>query len=181
MSLDCYVKMRTHFGVELRPHLIDGAIELLEHNITADTEVLEIGAGSSTVWFAEHAGHVTSFENNRDFYNTVLEELVARGLDNVQLQFMPDYPTKGIGIKGVDLFDVIVIDGRGRVHCVQECYKLLAPGGLLVLDDSQRPKYKTAINLLDGLGWECRHFEIDFTNDYGYRPRTSVWRRGKKC
>jgi predicted O-methyltransferase YrrM len=38
-------------------------------------------------------------------------------------------------------FDVICVDGRARVACALAAVKYLTPQGILVWDDSQRPRY----------------------------------------
>ena len=42
-------------------------------------------------------------------------------------------------------FDVICVDGRARVACALASLEHLAPGGVLVWDDSQRPRYSDGI------------------------------------
>ena len=47
-----------------------------------------------------------------------------------------DWPTT------LDLtFDLVLVDGRARVHCMHAGWKVLRPGGLLVLHDAQRTRY----------------------------------------
>lgn len=38
-------------------------------------------------------------------------------------------------------FDLVLVDGRARVHCMHAGWKVLRPGGLLVLHDAQRARY----------------------------------------
>jgi predicted O-methyltransferase YrrM len=42
-------------------------------------------------------------------------------------------------------FDLIVVDGRERVRCVRAALPRLAPGGVLLLDDSQRRRYRSVV------------------------------------
>lgn len=39
------------------------------------------------------------------------------------------------------LFDLILVDGRARRFCLSAGWRLLRPGGVLVLHDAQRPQY----------------------------------------
>lgn len=41
--------------------------------------------------------------------------------------------------------DVVLVDGRARVHCIAEGFSLLRPGGVLVLHDAQREEYHPAM------------------------------------
>ena len=57
-----------------------------------------------------------------------------------------DYTAYSQAIKQVGgLFDIIVVDGRARVACCMASLPHLAPGGLIVLDDAQRPRYREGI------------------------------------
>ena len=47
-----------------------------------------------------------------------------------------------------EYFDIIAIDGRERVACLVHAIPKLRPGGVLVLDDSNRPKYGEFSRLL---------------------------------
>jgi predicted O-methyltransferase YrrM len=42
-------------------------------------------------------------------------------------------------------FDLIVVDGRERVRCVEAAIPRLAAGGVVLLDDSQRRRYRPAL------------------------------------
>lgn len=83
-------------------------------------------------------------------------------------------------------FDLALVDGCLRARCADEALRLLAPGGFLALDDSQR-YLPGAPNLPGGCGssfpsglwsafaarvssWEVRHF-VDGIS------RMTVWRR----
>jgi SAM-dependent methyltransferase len=41
--------------------------------------------------------------------------------------------------------DLVLVDGRARVHCIREGFELLRPGGVLVLHDAQREAYHGAL------------------------------------
>ena len=43
------------------------------------------------------------------------------------------------------LFDLVVIDGRAREACLAASIEHVAPGGLIVFDNSKRGRYKKAI------------------------------------
>jgi hypothetical protein len=52
--------------------------------------------------------------------------------------------------------DIVSVDGRVRPACVEHAMRKIRPGGYLVLDDRQRTRYRTAIELLKG--WDERSF-----------------------
>ncbi len=44
--------------------------------------------------------------------------------------------------------DFVLVDGRARCFCIAEGFRLLRPGGVLVLHDAQRPEYAEALAAL---------------------------------
>ena len=63
-----------------------------------------------------------------------------------------------------EYFDCIIIDGRERVGCLVYAIPKLKPGGIIVLDDSFRPKYEEFYNILSK--WFMKKF------DFGYLQTT---------
>jgi hypothetical protein len=61
-------------------------------------------------------------------------------------------------------FDLVLVDGRARVAAVRHAMPKVRPGGLLVLDDAERPRYREAIVSLDGWTRRC------FTGPGGVSP-----------
>lgn len=135
------------------PHLNPAAMALLRKAVKRDMTVLEMGAGSSTIWFAERVKQIISFESDKDWFKAVQASLARKGLTSAELIFSTDYPEAGIPEQNQQ-FDIIFIDGRGRVKSVESSYKYLKPGGLLIFDDAHRREYNRAKSLLDGLGWK---------------------------
>jgi hypothetical protein len=64
--------------------------------------------------------------------------------------------------------DLVTVDGRRRVDCVRRALDRVRPGGYLLLDDSHRPRYAPALELLTD--WERSCF------DFGLL-QTTIWRR----
>ena len=151
------------------------AIRMLESIITMETVILETGSGSSTLWFAEKAKRVISYEHKYDWAEAVAKELKKRGLHNAEVRVDPGYPGDGIE-KTQGTFDLIIIDGRGRVKGVKTSYMKLRPGGYIVLDNSNRARYAPAVAFLDGLGWKRRDIasKVLPENKNGF---TSFWRK----
>ncbi len=153
---------------EYLPWLVKDSIKFLDSIITKDSIVLETGSGNSTIWFAERVKKIISFEHNKEWNDKIKKILNAKGLKNVDLYFDPDYPIEGIPDLN-NLYDVILIDGRGRFKSVKTSLKFLKLGGFLVLDNSDNKKYKPIVDLLDNLGWERK----DFIETW----RTTFWKK----
>ena len=144
---------------------IDAVQEHLE-SLGGDARVFEFGSGASTVWLARRSAVVYSVEHDDSFARVMQRVLAEADLaDSVKLIVVR--PTKSAdpqvrsGRPGEDEldfagyvnavqqvggeFDVICVDGRARVACALAAVEHLAPGGILVWDDSQRPRYAGGI------------------------------------
>lgn len=47
-----------------------------------------------------------------------------------------------------DLFDIVVVTGRDRVHCIEQAVQKLSPRGVIVLNESNFPRYADAVQSL---------------------------------
>lgn len=122
--------------------------------------VFEWGSGASTVWLGRRAAQVTSVEHDAEWADTMSAVLPA----NATLRVVePVRRAGGIGSRkpgfaGLDFtdyvaaideveggFDLIVIDGRAREACLARAVDRLLPGGLIVLDNVDRERYRRAV------------------------------------
>lgn len=146
-----------------------GAIQAVERRLTeldGAARVFEYGSGASTVWLANRSKEVHSVEHHAGFAQVMRRVLAQAGLrDKVELlevgaetlsdpitrsgrkgENHVDYTAYSQAIKQVGgLFDIVVVDGRARVACCMASLPYLAPGGLIVFDDAQRPRYQEGI------------------------------------
>lgn len=150
-----------------KPWLVPASVIYIETILTPESMILEAGAGASTIWFAKRAKAVLSFEHNKSWFNDVKETLDHHGIKNVDLRHDPGYPKKGLAIEG--LFDVILIDGRGRVRTTMSILKNLKVGGHLILDNAERAKYSKIMQAMRVLGYPMIMFREKWT--------TIIWRK----
>lgn len=142
------------------------AIEQLRLWDFKDCEVLEYGSGNSTKWWAARCKTVTSIENSKLWYETVLKnkpdncQLILSEIDNdvVDPEQIENYIEV---VDKLDMFDIIIVDGFSkagtRKKCVEKALTHLKPGGLLIVDNADwLPK---TCKLLRDAGF----FEIDFS------------------
>ena len=48
-------------------------------------------------------------------------------------------------------FDIVMVDGRARTACMEQALPKVRPGGgILILDNAERPRYEHGRELLDG-------------------------------
>ena len=138
-----------------RPWFDDVDLKTVTERIDSERVVLEYGAGSSTLFFAQHARQVHSVDSSRSYVSAVLDEAARLNLSNIYLSpvdigMVRDWgwpidtnptaknrrkwkryveaPWESMGQMPVCL---VIIDGRFRVACA--AYSIAK-----LLDDRQR-------------------------------------------
>jgi hypothetical protein len=154
------------------PWLTYPAIDFISQFDFADASVFEWGSGFSTLWWAGRCKHIVSVESNARWISYIKPRLPA----SVELiETARDVEAEVAALKHP--FDVVVIDNHGpfRWRCAQAAVSNLAPGGFVILDNSdQCPK---ACAVLRDAGMT----QIDFTGfvpGNAYAQTTSVFFRG---
>lgn len=157
------------------PWLPYSVIDLLTTRLDRSASVLEFGGGGSTAFFADRVGSVTTVEHDQAWRDAIAQSLESSS--NVRVLFRSsanDYADYVAAADEMDdeSLDVVLVDGRQRVACARSAMPKLKPGGLLILDDSDRPKYREAHILLGT--WNCReHRGLVPTKDH--LGVTSIW------
>lgn len=115
-------------------------IPIIDKYINKDCNVLEFGSGSSTVWLASRAKHVTSIEDNKAWYEKVAVRLARLGLSNASLRLAEEESFYDLTWAASQRFDIIIVDGSYRWRCIEASLPLLNKGGILYLDNSDADK-----------------------------------------
>ncbi len=174
------------------------SIDYIEKLTSSDMHVLEFGCGYSTIWWAQRVCRVTSIERSSHWITEVnqalsmhamvnvdlipflgfsgtTEEDIKAGCDSVQLEpTIQRYVLAG-QVKSVQ-YDVIVVDDVFRNEAAAAAISQLKPGGMLVLDDSERERYRPTFDLLKRIGWS-------FASCHGATPyhfhekQTTIWHK----
>jgi predicted O-methyltransferase YrrM len=158
------------------PWLTREAITYLSDTVRRHDKILEYGAGASTVWFSKRAFVVDSIEHDRAWFDLVGRAVGTEILPNVGLHHVPatndfeEYVQFGrkLGAQRGG-YDVVVVDGRRRVRCVKAIAEFVVPGGILVLDNAERPQYS------EGHEFLSKWFAKRTTNGIW---RTDIFRKG---
>ena len=166
-----------------RPWIVPAAIGWLRRRMLGRRwRVLELGAGRSTVWLARRAARVTAFEDNGYWVARTRERLAALGLANVELRELPveDFPSAIASLED-GAFDLVVVDflespDSDRNEAVRLARSKLRPGGRLLLDDSDRPVYAEAYELLRG--WRERRL-VGVKDGWPEVCETAIFRKPK--
>jgi predicted O-methyltransferase YrrM len=162
-----------------RPWIVPAAIGWLRRHIRSDWSILELGSGRSTAWFARRAGHVISLEDNEFWYQQTQERLRRAGLE-VDLRLMPvkEFPDQVADLPD-ETFDLVVVDFLEapevtRIDALRPAREKVRPGGDLLLDDSDRPGYAEAYELLRG--WRERRF-VGVKDEWPEACETAIFQR----
>ena len=154
-------------------------ISFLEDRLTKDLSLFEFGSGFSTVFYSRLVGSVTSVENDKEWYRQISEQVA----ENVQVVFV-DSDVDGDYCRTINLtdktYDLVVVDGRDRVNCVEQSFAKLTDRGVIVLDDSQREKYLPALESARDRGFRILDFEGLKPKGLGF-DRTSIFYRSDNC
>lgn len=159
------------------PWLTEAANEKLKSIINngKNLHVFEYGSGASTIWFCKQPNveRIYSVEHDKKWLKELAQHLTPE-LAKKAVFFMGETPyhyaicwaTENIKIesevklstgtrlriacsqKPEGIFDIILVDGRNRVKCIKVCMDYVKPGGILILDNSERHYYKPGIDLL---------------------------------
>ena len=166
-----------------RPWIVPASIGWLHRRIRSGWSILELGSGRSTVWFARRSGSVISLEDNEYWYPQTKERLEEAGLFNVDLRLRPveHFPAEVAELPD-DAFDLVVIDfleapAVTRIDVLKPALNKVRPGGLLLLDDSDRPGYAEAFDLL--ADWRFRRF-TGVKDEWPEACETGIFRRPGK-
>lgn len=148
-------------------------IDFISGRMTKGLQMLEYGCGNSTIFYAKQGCDVTAVEHVQEWLDIVRPQLPANAqVLHVDLVPGGDYAqtAKRLG----KAWDIIIVDGRDRVNCTIHSSDYLSEGGVLILDDSERERYKPAYTHMAAKGY--RH--IDFwgiSPGLFYRKSTTVF------
>jgi hypothetical protein len=147
------------------------AVVRLDELLTRDMSLLELGSGASTVWYGERCGRVVSVEPDPAW-----AERTAR-----QVAHLPNVQMRQCALADVERtqeeFDVIIVDGTDTErHTRTDSVRAVRSRArqIVVLDDSDRPRYAPCDELL--ADWNCERY-TGFKST-PFRPtETTIWLR----
>jgi hypothetical protein len=140
-SLICWEPLSQ--GGDSVPWMSYQAIAFLDERLNSDTSLFEYGSGFSKKFYAQRVRSVTSVEYDAEWHKKVGEMIPG----NVTIPHRPLEPPRVYEEAIAELptdFDVVV-DGRNRVRCLINSLRKVNAAGVIVLDDSERPKYREGI------------------------------------
>jgi hypothetical protein len=165
------------------PWMTFEAIRLLDNSVAPESRIFEWGMGGSTLFFLDRTPYVVSVDHDPLWFDRLQKMLAghshwrgyqhsAQALDipeptdptdcNQYGSSNPDFRYHSFKdyVRVIDpfedeSFDVIVIDGRARPACTKHAIAKLRAGGLMVLDNAERPQYHRIHEMLsDRRRWQ---------------------------
>lgn len=138
------------------------ALRFLQDNVKPGMRVFEWGSGGSTVFFARLNCNITSIESSHFWYSKLEEGLGHLTKDErarVEMRFIradPNEYPQGLddyisSVHDGASWDLILVDGWERVRCAEAAQGDLAPGGMLLFDNSDQKQFADAPNRLSSL------------------------------
>ena len=136
----CLKRLAVYKDGEPIPWYSYPCIEFLRHRPFRDKTILEFGGGQSTLWWAERAHKVVTFEGDKGW----LDKLAGQVPSNVELHHVTqaDRTACVAGVEAVlqrrpgFLHDVVVIDGLWRYELIEVAVRALADDGMIICDDA---------------------------------------------
>jgi hypothetical protein len=129
--------LRLGIGYRLcRPWIAANAFRYLRGRLGPSARVFEWGAGMSTLWYDRHCAEIHAVEDD-PAWSRVVRERARRA--HVYLLAGADYAGKILEFPRGH-FDLISVDGRQRYECCRAALEVLAPGGLLVVDNTDKDR-----------------------------------------
>lgn len=166
-----------------RPWITEQANRFLKKIVRPDFRILEFGCGGSTLWFDKRVQTLISVEHDQSWYDQICTRLrngkillypseQIRGTDHLENPYdhvCDQYPD--------DYFNLVMIDGRDRVRCVEKARRIVQPSGYLCVDNMDRPIYKSIFQLLS----DWKHIPTEQKNCLEAKEngiwRTDFWQK----
>ena len=135
------------------PWITYPALDFLAARVQPAHRVFEYGCGNGTLWWAGHAKEVIAVEHEAGWLELIKRAAPANArLLHRVLEDKSAYAGAIAGCGGA--FDIVVIDGRFRSRCAAAATRHLAPGGVMIWDDADRPFYAEGQRALKELGFK---------------------------
>jgi SAM-dependent methyltransferase len=151
------------------PWLTFDAVDELVKRLRPNPVVFEFGSGGSTLFWLKQGAHCTSVEHDPEWFALVRQRIGNN--DRLDYRLIPpdiapvsagSDPADPLAYRSADAafanrtfknyvrqidefpdqhFDVVLIDGRARPSCLMHSNPKVKPGGLLILDNTERDYY----------------------------------------
>lgn len=170
------------------------SIRYIEKLLRPDMKIIEYGGGYSTLWWASRVSEVTTVERSKEWSKEIKLSLRKHDLKNVELRTFDKFPNTSEGelelnyeslrplvdeyisspLEPKHSCDVLIVDDVFRNAVVEGGLQFLKPGGLLILDDSERERHKPVMESMIRGGWSSAHF-FGAVPYHFHEKQTTIW------
>lgn len=138
------------------PWLTYPCINFLKEKVKSDMNILEIGAGWSTIFFGKKANAVLSFEDDIQWYDLLLK-LISPNVELLLYKEMKDI--RKVLDDSKKKFDLAIFDGNDdRIQTSFTVLQYLSKECVIVIDDAERKEYLPIILELENKGYKKINF-----------------------
>ncbi|MAJ97876.1 MAG: hypothetical protein CMD07_01180 [Flavobacteriales bacterium] len=167
---------------EYVPWLNFSLIDILKEKLNQNLDIFEYGSGASTLFFSKRVRSVTSIEHDKDWFKKINK--VISDKSNINLYYIDldkNYPNSIKKIDPYKKYDIIFIDGRMRKECCISITENLKEGSVIILDDSDRAKYKDGIKYITDLGYNSLNLRGLKPMGFKIDQTTIFYKSGNNC
>ncbi|MEZ4943243.1 MAG: hypothetical protein R3D58_20375 [Saprospiraceae bacterium] len=189
------------------PWLNFPALDYLKKNLRPEFKVFEYGGGGSTLFFCKNVAKTFTVEHDPNWFEVLKVAVRKKGYQNWEGELIvPDKGKANMNLSPAqpddfvsnskeframrfetyaryikkypkEFFDVVVVDGRSRPACIKQALSHIKSGGILVVDNTERPYYLS--NLRNTITKNFRT-ELETYAPVAYTPnftQTTIFRR----
>lgn len=128
-------------------------VAFLEQHLLGHHKLFEYGSGFSTSFYANRVKQVVSVEHDGVWFEKIRKDLPKNAiLIYRNLERGSEYVDSVLPY--IKEIDIVVVDGRRRVECSELALRNMNETAVLILDDSDRAKYKRVFDISRDLGFK---------------------------
>lgn len=167
------------------PDMAEPALIWFNENVSHTDTLFEWGSGGSTFWFADRVKQVYSVEHHPSFFMYVKEHYLYENYDSIKMILaLVDLKTDTRYLDAFDSqsykryceaidsfpsrsFDWIVINGKARPQCLKKAVSAIKPGGVIIVNDTNKHEIGSAVTNLKLKASETIEFKghkLPYTN-----------------
>jgi hypothetical protein len=154
-------------------------LRFIEPKLRTEFAIFEFGCGNSTLYYASRVKCVDAVEHDPLWFEKI-RLAVPSNVSLVLKNADGSGAYSGAALTPGRKYDLIIVDGKERVACLNSSLGALSAGGVVILDDSERTEYEPGVATIVAAGFR----RLDF---WGISPgcldekSTTVFYRSANC